>query len=120
MDRALAGDLQQPFPLLDGQSPDEADLQLYPVEHSDPGFARGTIVRMDFAMRQSDMHRLERPVLAVRIHSDSDAGTCPERSQEELIRARPGIGAAMTSRQSGTMSVLGFYLTCFPRRRREY
>ena len=91
MDRALAGNREQPLPLLAGQISRQADLHLYLIERPGLGLARDTILGMDLGVRQGHLHRLEQPMLALRIHSHRDAGARPEGGQKELVGVRPRI-----------------------------
>jgi hypothetical protein len=48
MNRTLPGDLNEFLSLVFGQLAEEGNLHVDPIDHSDLGIARGTILGMDF------------------------------------------------------------------------
>ena len=98
MDWTSTGDLEQPPSLFFRQIAGEGNLHFSAVDHPGPALTSGTIIRMNLRVCQSDVDRLERPMLALGIHPHGDAGADSERGEEKLVRVRPRISPSSVVR----------------------
>ena len=98
MNRTFVGYLKQSALLVLGEFPSEGDLDFNSIDHPDLGIALSTIFSVDSRVGQADLYFLKRPLVPLGIHSNSHAGTCSQRGQEQLVRVGARIIAAGIAR----------------------
>ena len=94
MDWTFLRDLQKPPALKFRQISNQRELYLDCVGELELAITRRTIVQINPAIAEPDPNIFERPLLSIRIHSQSDAHARPKRSQQQFIRVRSNIPAA--------------------------
>ncbi len=93
VERAFVGQLEQPRALLVVQGPLQGDAPL-----DERAAVRRRAVRVE---AQLDLHCAQLPALAHRIHAQGHDGARPEARQQQLVRRRPALAAAIGRRLVG-------------------
>ena len=94
MDRALVGDFHQFRALFGVELAFDRYHALDLVEHPDPGFAFGAILRVNLAMVERHRHAIQRQRLAVGIHAHGHRGAGAEPGEQVVIGSGSAVVAA--------------------------